>query len=159
ELELAVGAPLVAIATRTAVTTVTATIARRAGALRRHPAGVRQQGHLTGDLDRVGDLALLLDVVAADTPVADLGPVAHEAREQVDVLVVDVLDLLGDEGAGLLLVLAGGGVLGLPGPVLLAGHQFVASCCVVRVLRTALRRRRWGRGRGRRRSGRRPHRR
>ena len=62
---------------RTAVATA---VARRTGALRRHPAGVRQQRHLARDLDRVGDLALLLDVVAADPPVADLGAVAHEPR-------------------------------------------------------------------------------
>ena len=94
-----------------AVARPVAAVARRAGALRGHPPGVRQQRHLAGDLDRRGDLPLLLHVVAADPAVADLGPVAHEARQQVDVLVVDVLDLLGDQRAGLLLVLAGGGVL------------------------------------------------
>ena len=132
-------------------------LARRAGALRRHPLGVRQQRHLAGDLDRPGDLALLLHVVAADATVADLGAVAHEPRQQVDVLVVDVHHLLGDQRAGLLLVLAGGRVLGRPGPVLLAGHQFAFICCAGgrRVLRTALRRRRSGRGRGRRRPARR----
>src|SRR4029077_16915521 len=95
-------------------------------ALRRDPPRVGQQRHLTGDLDRAGDLPLLLHVVAADTAVADLGAVAHEAGEQVDVLVVDVHHPLGDERAGLLLVLARGGVLGLPGAVLLAGHRCVA---------------------------------
>ena len=63
-----------------AIATVATTVARRPRALRRHPPGVRQQRHLAGDLDRAGDLALLLHVVAADPPVADLGPVAHEAR-------------------------------------------------------------------------------
>ena len=63
-----------------------------ATALLGDPAGVGQQRHLAGVLDRQGDLRLLLGVVAGDASGADLGPVGHEPAEQVDVLVVDVLD-------------------------------------------------------------------
>src|SRR5687767_5765615 len=93
--------------------------ARRGDAL-----GVGQQGHLAGDLDRVGDVELLLAVVARDAHVADLGAVAHEPAEQVDVLVVDVLDLVDDERAGLLLVLARVGVLATWG----AGGTLASFC-------------------------------
>src|SRR5262245_14312852 len=101
-----------------------APIAWRASALCGDAPRVRQQCHLAGDLDRTGDLTLLLHVVAAHPAVADLGSVAHEPREQVDVLVVDVLHLLGDEVTRLLLVFSLDGVLGRPGAVLLARHQW-----------------------------------
>src|SRR6266508_4211277 len=62
---------VVTVAAGTAVT-------RRASALARYTLGVRQQRHLASELDRAGDVSLLLDVVARHTPVANLGPVAHE---------------------------------------------------------------------------------
>src|SRR3954454_23219014 len=82
------------------------TIARRTARPRVGDAlGVRQQCHLARVLDRIGDVALLLHGVAGDPTVANLGTVAHEAGQQVDVFVVDVLDLVGDKDAGLLLEL------------------------------------------------------
>jgi hypothetical protein len=66
-------------------------------------AGVGQQRHLAGVLDRHGDVGLLLGVVAGDPAGADLGPVGHEPAEQVDVLVVDVVDRLLGQDADLLL--------------------------------------------------------
>src|SRR4029453_6357724 len=64
----------------------TLAVTRRTRAARRGDAlGVRQQRHLAGDLDRVGDVELLLAVVARDAHVADLGAVAHEPTEQVDI--------------------------------------------------------------------------
>ena len=66
-----------------------------ARALRRYPLGVRQQSHLARVLDGVGNVALLLHRVACDPAVADLGTIAHEPGQQVDVLVVDVVNLVG----------------------------------------------------------------
>src|SRR6056297_722500 len=110
--------------TATVATAVTATVATAAaGAGGGDALGVRQQGHLTRDLDRIGDLTLLLQRVAGDATIADLGAVAHEPLQEVDVLVVDVLDLLDDEDARLLLELAGIEIPGGPGLVLLACHR------------------------------------
>ena len=78
-----------------------------AAALGGDPLGVGQQRHLAGVLDRRGDVPLLLGVVPAHPAGADLGAVRHEALQQVDVLVVDVVDPLLDEDAGLLLDLLG----------------------------------------------------
>src|SRR5215216_1424943 len=73
---------------------------------------VREQGHLPGVLDGGGDVALVLGAVAGDPAGADLAPVAHELAQQVDVLVVDVVLLLGAELAELALGLALEGALG-----------------------------------------------
>src|SRR5215218_2714953 len=73
---------------------------------------VREQGHLPGVLDGGGDVALVLGAVAGDPAGADLAPVAHELAQQVDVLVVDVVLLLGAELAELALRLALEGALG-----------------------------------------------
>src|SRR6187401_1810337 len=127
----------------------TLAVTRRARtARRRDTLGVRQQRHLAGDLDRVRDVELLLTVVARDPHVADLGAIAHEPAEQVDVLVVDVLDLVDDDRARLLLVLARVGVLATRG----AGGTLASFCFGHRrvlpgrdqlvSVRTALRRRR-----------------
>ena len=68
-------------------------------------------------------IALLLQVIAGDAAVLDFGAIAHEATQQIDILVVDELDLVDDEDAGLLFELAGVGVSRRPGLVLLAGHN------------------------------------
>src|SRR5215217_5439079 len=73
---------------------------------------VREQGHLPGVLDGGGDVALMLGAVAGDPAGADLAPVAHELAQQVDVLVVDVVLLLGAELTELALGLALEGALG-----------------------------------------------
>src|SRR5215207_6699342 len=77
--------------------------------------GVREQGHLPGVLDGGGDVALVLGAVAGDPAGADLAPVAHELAQQVDVLVVDVVLVLGAELAELALGLALEGALGHAG--------------------------------------------
>src|SRR5215212_4810733 len=77
--------------------------------------GVGEQGHLPGVLDGGGDVALVLGAVAGDPAGADLAPVAHELAQQVDVLVVDVVLLLGAELAELALGLALEGALGHAG--------------------------------------------
>src|SRR5215211_2966069 len=74
--------------------------------------GVGEQGHLPGVLDGGGDVALVLGAVAGDPAGADLAPVAHELAQQVDVLVVDVVLLLGAELTELALGLALEGALG-----------------------------------------------
>src|SRR5437773_5716669 len=76
---------------------------------------VGEQGHLPGVLDGGGDVALVLGAVAGDPAGADLAPVAHELAQQVDVLVVDVVLLLGAELAELALWLALEGALGHAG--------------------------------------------
>src|SRR5215216_6510073 len=73
---------------------------------------VREQGHLPGVLDGGGDVALVLGAVPGDPAGADLAPVAHELAQQVDVLVVDVVLLLGAELAELALGLSLEGALG-----------------------------------------------
>ncbi len=52
-------------------------------------------------LDGGGELALILGLDAGDSPVEDFAALRDEAPEQDDVFVVDVLDLLGREGADL----------------------------------------------------------
>src|SRR4029450_10048376 len=74
--------------------------------------GAGEQGHLPGVLDGGGDVALMLGAVAGDPAGADLAPVAHELAQQVDVLVVDVVLLLGAELTELALGLALEGALG-----------------------------------------------
>src|SRR3954464_12658914 len=68
--------------------------------------GVGQQRHLTGVLDRLGDLTLLLGAPAGHPPGADLAAVGDELAQQGGVLVVDRLDAGGLERVGLLLRLA-----------------------------------------------------
>src|SRR6266540_2580165 len=96
---------------------------------------VGEQRHLAGVLDRRRDVALVLGAVARDPSGADLAAVAHELPQQVHVLVVDVVLLLGAELAELPLGLAleralwhiagtsspGRGLVPRPGPSLLAG--------------------------------------
>ena len=94
---LGVGSGQVALATATALA-----VALGAAGLG-DAAGVGQQRHLAGVLDRPGDLGLLLRAVAGDAAGPDLGPVGHEPAEQVHVLPVDVLDALGEQEAHLLL--------------------------------------------------------
>src|SRR5215470_7396070 len=69
-------------------------------------AGVRQQRHLAGVLDRRGDVALMLGAVAGDPPGPDLAAVGDELPQQARVLVVHPDDLLLAEQADLLLRLA-----------------------------------------------------
>ena len=100
-------------------------------------------------------------LLPGDPPVADLGPVADEAAEQVDVLVVDELDLVGDEDGRLLLELLGVGVLRRTAPCssCWSFQRFLGGVVCSRCgqngarsaptpVRTALRRRTRGRGRG-----------
>src|SRR4029453_3683917 len=67
---------------------------------------------LRGVLDGGGAVALVRGAVAGDPAGADLAPVAHELAQQVDVLVVDVVLLLGAELTELALGLALEGALG-----------------------------------------------
>src|SRR5690625_4991940 len=66
-------------------------------------ARVREQGHLAGVPDRLGDGALLLDGDAGDPTRADLATVGDELAQQRGVLVVDALDLGRLQRVGLLL--------------------------------------------------------
>ena len=52
-------------------------------------ARVGQQSHLTGVLDGLGDLALLLDGDTRDASSADLAAVRDELAQRGGVLVVD----------------------------------------------------------------------
>src|SRR6476469_2396450 len=81
-------------------------------------AGVRQQSHLAGVLDRGGDEPLLLDGHSGHPTRADLAAVGDELAQQRGVLVVDVLDLGDLEGIRLLLRFAHNG-LGHRGALLL----------------------------------------
>src|SRR5713101_3674699 len=54
---------------------------------------VRQERHLTGALDRDGDLALVTAAGAADPARADLAALGDVAAKLADVLVVDLGDL------------------------------------------------------------------
>src|SRR4051812_8985631 len=69
-------------------------------------AGVGQQRHLTGVLDRDGDLALLLDGDTGHPAGADLAAVRDELAQQRGVLVVDIVDARDLERVRLLLGLA-----------------------------------------------------
>src|SRR6478609_5253913 len=69
-------------------------------------AGVGQQRHLAGVLDRGGDEPLLLDGHTGHPTSADLAAVGDELAQERGVLVVDVLDLRRLERVGLLLGLA-----------------------------------------------------
>src|SRR5437868_6387420 len=69
-------------------------------------ARVRQQGYLTGVLDRGRNVALVLGAVAGYPAGTDLSAVGNELPQQSRVLVVDVGDLVVAEQANLLLRLA-----------------------------------------------------
>src|SRR5439155_9198737 len=62
---------------------------------------VRQQRHLACALDRDRDLALVPAARAGDPAVADLALLGDVAAQLVDVLVVDLVDLVLAEEAGL----------------------------------------------------------
>ena len=100
---------------------------------------VGQQRHLPGEADRLGDLALLLGGVAGDPAGPDLGPLRHEPPQQVDVLVVDPLDLLGVEDRDLLLLRptpVGRGALAVASPFARSLYPLASSLAI----RTAPRR-------------------
>ena len=65
--------------------------------------GVRQQGHLAGVLDSLGDLALLLHGDTGDTTGTNLAAIGDELTQQGDVLVIDLGDLGGLQWIRLLL--------------------------------------------------------
>src|SRR3981081_3522517 len=60
-------------------------------------AGEGQQRHLASVLDRDRDVPLVLDAVAGDAAGADLAALADVGAQQLGVLVVDRLPLLGAE--------------------------------------------------------------
>src|SRR5260221_13857399 len=86
-------------------------------------AGVGQQRHLAGVLDRGSDVALVLAAVAGHPTSADLAAVGDELAQQAGVLVVHVVDLLFAEDADLLLDLANW--CGL-------GHDWYSESCTAR---------------------------
>src|SRR5436190_454851 len=63
--------------------------------------GVVQQGQETGAVDRDRELALVAGLGAGDAGRDDLAVLVDEILEDGDVLVVDLLDLLGGEAAEL----------------------------------------------------------
>src|SRR5438046_9870840 len=63
--------------------------------------GVRHQSEVTRALDRRRELALVVSPRSGDPRRDDLAVFADEVLEQIDVLVVDPLDLLGGEAAEL----------------------------------------------------------
>src|SRR5690606_2923775 len=64
--------------------------------------GERQQGEEARALDRDLQLALVARLRARETGRDDLSVVGDEVLQQVDILVIDLLDLLGRETAELL---------------------------------------------------------
>ena len=93
-----------------------------------HGDCVRQQCHLTRQLDRHRDLALVPAASAGDPAGLDLAPVAHEAAEGRHVLVVDFVNLLLAEGAVATPRRVDGTALpGRPGLTLLLGIQVPLS--------------------------------
>src|SRR3954449_1451827 len=64
-------------------------------------ADVGQQGDLAGALDGSRDLILVPAARASDTPRPDLAAVRDVLPEGADVLVVDLVDLVPAEAAGL----------------------------------------------------------
>src|SRR5947209_4848102 len=62
---------------------------------------VREQAELAGPLDRAGELALVATAGARDARGADLALLAHRTPEGAEVLVVDDVDLVSAELAGL----------------------------------------------------------
>ena len=59
-----------------------------------HGNGVRQKGHLTGALDGVGDVMLVLRAGASDATRLDLATVGHVLAKELSILVVDELSVL-----------------------------------------------------------------
>src|SRR3954453_14546208 len=92
---------------------VPAAAALAALALRR-VAHVRKQRDLTRALDRQGDLVLVATAGAGDPARADLAALGDEPAKRADVLVVDVLDLVLAEQAGLAAAAAGAALLVAP---------------------------------------------
>src|SRR4051794_19168479 len=64
-------------------------------------ADVGQQGDLARTLDRRGDLVLVAPARARDPPRADLAAIRDVLLQRRDVLVVDLVDLVAAEAAGL----------------------------------------------------------
>src|SRR3954465_3574511 len=64
-------------------------------------AHVRQQRDLAGPLDGSGDLVLVPAARNRDAPPPDLAAVGDVLAERADVLVVDLVDLVPAEAAGL----------------------------------------------------------
>src|SRR5581483_8202402 len=64
--------------------------------------GVRQEREEARALDRRAELALVARLRAGDARRHDLAVLLHEVLQDVDVLVVDLLDVLGGEAAELL---------------------------------------------------------
>ena len=59
-----------------------------------HGDGVRQESHLAGALDGVGDVMLMLRASASDATGLDLATVGHVLTEKLSVLIVDELSVL-----------------------------------------------------------------
>src|SRR5512143_1162191 len=72
-------------------------IARGSGSV----GGEREERQVARPLDRGGHHALVAGTVAGDPARQDLGALQDVLLEQLDVLVVDVLDVLGREAADL----------------------------------------------------------
>src|SRR4029077_14974044 len=62
---------------------------------------VRHEGELARPLDGAGDLALMATAGTGDPARADLAPLGDEPPQRARVLVVDLLDLVLAEQAGL----------------------------------------------------------
>ena len=103
------------------------TAATPARALGHRALGVGQQHELAGRLDGHGQRPLVLGAVARHPARADLAAVAHVLAQHGDVLVVDPLDLVPAQRAGLLLdppaEVLGGAPGGRPAALVVACHQ------------------------------------
>ena len=101
----------------TATTTLTP-----AGLVAHRALGVGDERHFAGRLDGHGHVALVLDARAGGAAGLDLGPVADEPAEEVDVLVVHEDDVVAAEDAN----------LGLAAPVEVADRRpLLAAIAVV----------------------------
>ena len=65
-----------------------------------------QQSHMTGALDRGGQLTLMLGAGAGSTAGQDLATLGHQATQLSSVLVIDIIDLVDAETANLLTLAA-----------------------------------------------------
>src|SRR4051812_37154980 len=90
-----------------AVAVTVATPAAATLALDRQGVDVGQQGELAGALDRARQLDLVAPAGAGDPPGADLALLRDVLAQGRDVLVVDLLDLVPAERAGLAPAAAG----------------------------------------------------
>ena len=86
----------------------------RSGRSSRASLDVGQQRELARALDRRGDLVLVAAAGAADPARADLAALGDEPAQRRDVLVVDLLDLVLAERAGLAPAAAGAALLVAP---------------------------------------------